>query len=145
MKRVNALLAVSLIAILFANAVFAGDEKPIAALKENTPMQLQATYPVVVTDKLVECRDFYVNGFGFQVVFEASRFVYLVSGGNPSYGIAFMAPDHPSQPPGPEKFNGQGVFLTLQVGADELQLTRADSGRRSAYLMYDDELETDND
>jgi IS30 family transposase len=26
-----------------------------------------------------------------------------------------MAPDHPSQPPGPEAFNGKGMFLTLQV------------------------------
>jgi uncharacterized glyoxalase superfamily protein PhnB len=26
-----------------------------------------------------------------------------------------MAPDHPSRPPGPETFSGDGVLLTLQV------------------------------
>jgi len=30
-----------------------------------------------VTDKLIECRDFYTRWFGFRVVFEATSFVYL--------------------------------------------------------------------
>jgi uncharacterized glyoxalase superfamily protein PhnB len=31
------------------------------------------------------------------------------------HGIAFMSPDHPSRPPGPEAFGGDGLLLTLQV------------------------------
>ena len=34
-------------------------------------MELEASYPVIVTDKLIECRDFYTRWFGFRVVFEA--------------------------------------------------------------------------
>jgi uncharacterized glyoxalase superfamily protein PhnB len=85
--------------------------------KEEDPVQLQSAYPVVVTErtKLADCRDFYVRWFGFQVVFEATWFVYLQAGGDSPYGIAFMADDHPSQPPGPEIFSGKGMFLTLQV------------------------------
>ena len=75
-------------------------------------MRLADTYPVIVTDKLTACRDFYVRRLGFEIAFEASWFVYLSSGTN---GIAFMSTDHPSQPPGPEKFEGRGAFLTLQV------------------------------
>jgi len=41
--------------------------------------------------------------------------VYLASAGDRPHGIAFMAADHPSQPPGPETFTGKGMFLTLQV------------------------------
>jgi hypothetical protein len=37
-------------------------------------MELEASYPVVVTDKLIECRDFYTRWFRFQVAFEATRF-----------------------------------------------------------------------
>jgi hypothetical protein len=52
---------------------------------------------------------------GFQVGFEASWFVYLHSTGDRPRAVAFMAADHPSQPPGPETFSGKGLFLTLQV------------------------------
>lgn len=78
-------------------------------------MNLQSSYSVVVTEKLTECRDFYTGHFAFEVVFEASWFVYLASSDGLA-GVAFMSPDHPSRPPGPEMFTGDGVLLTLQVG-----------------------------
>jgi hypothetical protein len=74
-------------------------------------MELEAAYPIVVTDKLAECRDFYTHWLGFQVVFEATWFAYLKPSDESPHGIAFMSPDHPSQPPGPEVFNGDGVLL----------------------------------
>src|SRR5580765_3374180 len=66
-------------------------------------VNIKDLYSIVVTDKHVECRDFYVRWFGFQVVFEASWFVYLAAAGDHAFGLAFMAPDHPSQPPGPDR------------------------------------------
>ena len=42
------------------------------------------------------------------MVFEATWFVYLRASEESPYGIAFMSPDHPSEPPGPEAFNGDG-------------------------------------
>ena len=75
-------------------------------------MNLETAYPVVVTDRVRDCRDFYVRWFGFEVVFEASWFVYVASG---PHGVAFMAPEHPSQPPGPARFGGDGLLITLQV------------------------------
>ena len=78
-------------------------------------MKLEAAYTVVVTDRLAECREFYTRWLGFQVAFEATWFVYLKPSDDSPYGIAFMSPDHPSQPPGPEAFNGEGILLTLQV------------------------------
>ena len=89
-------------------------------------MELQAAYPVVVTDRMAACRDFYTRVLGFSVAFEATWFVYLISSDGP-HGIAFMAPDHPSRPPGPEAFSGDGVLLTLQVedAAAEFERVRA--------------------
>lgn len=99
-------------------------------------MELQSLYPIVVTDKLTECRDFYVRWLGFEVLFEASWFVYLASG---SYGVAFMSPDHPSQPPGPEAFNGKGMFLTLQVADARAELERLEkAGVPIAYPLHDE-------
>ena len=78
-------------------------------------MKLEAAYPVVVTDRLAECRAFYTRWLGFEVVFEATWFVYLRASQESPHGIAFMSPDHPSEPPGPEAFEGEGILLTLQV------------------------------
>ena len=102
-------------------------------------MHVKDLYTVVVTDKYVECRDFYVRWLGFTVVFEASWFVYLGAQGDHSFGVAFMAPNHPSQPPGPERFSGQGAFLTLQVAdaAAEYERLRL-AGAPIAYSLNDE-------
>ena len=74
-------------------------------------MKLQSSYPIVVTPHLVACRDFYRRWFDLEVVFEASWFVLLRGG---AAELAFMHPDHPSSPPGPESFGGKGMCLEFQ-------------------------------
>src|SRR3989337_2043876 len=102
-------------------------------------MQLESAHPVIVTDELGRCRDFYVKFLGFQAVFESSWFIYLSSLANPVLAIAFMSPDHPSKPPGPEDFNGQGMFFTLEVAdaAAEFE-TMKRSEVRIAYPLRDE-------
>jgi catechol 2,3-dioxygenase-like lactoylglutathione lyase family enzyme len=78
----------------------------------------------VVTERLRECRDFYTGRLGFTVVFEAGWFVLLDGGG---VSVAFMHPVHPSAPPSPGPYDGDGAFLTLQVtdAAAEYEALRA--------------------
>jgi ribosomal protein S18 acetylase RimI-like enzyme/predicted enzyme related to lactoylglutathione lyase len=78
-------------------------------------MQLQDFYPIVVTEHLARCRDFYRRWFDLQVVFEASWFVLLASPAGERASLAFMHPGHPSAPPGPEPFRGEGICLEFQV------------------------------
>ena len=102
-------------------------------------MRLQDLYAVIVTDRHAECRDFYVGWLGFRVVFEASWFVYLAADGVHPFAVAFMAPDHPSRPPGPEAFSGRGMLLTVQVSdaaAEHHRLTAA--GAPIAYALSDE-------
>jgi catechol 2,3-dioxygenase-like lactoylglutathione lyase family enzyme len=87
-------------------------------------MQLQSFYPIVVTELLFDCRDFYRRWFGLEVVFEASWFVLLGSGGGAQATIAFMHPGHPSAPPGPDSFSGKGMCLEFQVGDARLEHER---------------------
>lgn len=68
-------------------------------------------YPIVVTSQLLKCRDFWTRHLGFEVRFENDWFVYLGADGA---SMAFMAPDHPSQPPGPEPFVN-GACMELEV------------------------------
>jgi len=71
-------------------------------------------YPIVVTDKKTESRDFFVSRFGFEIGFDSTWFCWL-SAPDGSASIAFMTPDHPSAPPGPEVFSGLGLCFELQV------------------------------
>lgn len=110
-----------------------------SATAPTTALAVQSAYPVVVTDQLVQCRDFYTRQLGFRVVFEASWFVYLESAGDRPYGIAFMHPDHPSRPPGPEPFGGKGVLVTLQVADAAAEFARlSQAGVAIAYPIKDE-------
>ena len=60
-------------------------------------MRFVDRYPIVVTDQLAACRDFYVRRLGLTVGFEAGWIVYLAADGG-SASIAFMTPDHPPAP-----------------------------------------------
>lgn len=78
-------------------------------------MRLLDSYPVVVTPAHKECVAFYRRWLQAEVLFEASWFALLSLPGEPGARLAFMAPDHPSTPPGAETFTGDGLFLTFQV------------------------------
>ena len=71
-------------------------------------------YPIIVTPKMKACARFYLEHLGFSIVFEASWFTLLHAEGATA-SIAFMTPDHPSAPPGPETYSGKGMCFELQV------------------------------
>jgi catechol 2,3-dioxygenase-like lactoylglutathione lyase family enzyme len=75
-------------------------------------MRFVDRYPIIVTPDLLACRDFWVQRLGFSVVFESSWFILLGADGAT---VAFMSPDHPSSPPGPDVFSGKGMCFELQV------------------------------
>jgi catechol 2,3-dioxygenase-like lactoylglutathione lyase family enzyme len=87
-------------------------------------MELVDSYPVVVTDELRDCRDFYRRWFGFEVGFEANWFVLLAGGGERPATLAFMHTDHPSSPPTPAAFRGDGAFITFQVADADAEYRR---------------------
>jgi catechol 2,3-dioxygenase-like lactoylglutathione lyase family enzyme len=77
-------------------------------------VQFTDRYPIIVTAEKNACRDFWVRHLGFQVGFD-SRWFCWVAAADGSASIAFMTPDHPSAPPGPEAFSGKGMCFELQV------------------------------
>jgi catechol 2,3-dioxygenase-like lactoylglutathione lyase family enzyme len=102
-------------------------------------VEFQDSYPLITTPALAEAREFYTRWFGFEVGFESSWFVLLVSSGERPFSLAFMTPDHPSNPPGPERFDGRGLVLTFQVAdaaAEHARLQRA--GLALHYGLHDE-------
>lgn len=76
---------------------------------------LKTLYPVIITEKLRECGDFYVATFGFVRVFDSDWYVQLLheqSGAE----LAFMLPNLENQPVFlHRKFGGEGVIVSLEV------------------------------
>jgi uncharacterized glyoxalase superfamily protein PhnB len=78
-------------------------------------MKIMDSYPLLTVRDMCASRDFYVKHFGVGVIFEADWVTML---GDPETGkiaIGFMTPDHPTNPPGPEVFDGKGMIVTIQV------------------------------
>src|SRR5258705_3495937 len=110
-------------------------------------MRIIDRYPIIVTPKFRQCRDFWCQHIGLSVLFEASWFV-LLAVGDQSATLAFMSPDHPSAPPGPETFSGTGMCFEIQVedaaaafaefqhsgGAGCLQITHQPLGQRPLWF-----------
>lgn len=91
-------------------------------------MNLLDCYTLTVTPAHRDCAAFYRRWFGFETVFEASWITVLVSSGERPFTMGFMAPDHPSTPPGPATSSGQGMLVTMQVAdaaAEHDRLTAA--------------------
>ena len=100
-------------------------------------MQVLDHYPIVTTARLHECQAFYARHFGFETVFESSWFVLLqrpAGEGQAAISLAFMAPEHPSAPPGPEPFSGLGIILCLQVA--DARVCAAELEASGATLSY---------
>lgn len=80
-------------------------------------MRLLDGYALITVPDLASAKHFYTNILGFSVGFEAAWFLWLTQPltNGAAMSLAFMTPDHPSRPPGPEAFDGRGMILTLQT------------------------------
>jgi catechol 2,3-dioxygenase-like lactoylglutathione lyase family enzyme len=100
-------------------------------------MHFKDRYPIVVTTAKAECREFWSRHLGLDVAFENGWFVYLTAP-DASASIAFMTPDHPSAPPGPEAYTA-GISMELEVEDAEAALAELrGSGLEPDYPLTDE-------
>ena len=98
-------------------------------------MRFNDRYPIIVTARFADCRDFWTRHLGFEVIFENDWFVYLQADGAT---MAFMSPGHPSSPPGPEPYEA-GISMELEVpDADEALAELRSTGREPDYPLTDE-------
>lgn len=102
-------------------------------------MRLNSFYPIIVTEHLFACRDFYCRWFAMEVVFESTWFVLLSGGDGATASLAFMHPSHPSAPPGPETFSGKGMCLEFEVPDAAAEEQRFRDGGAELVLSLRDE------
>lgn len=101
-------------------------------------MRFSDRYPIIVTAEKDAARDFWASRLGFEVAFDSTWFSLLVAEDGTA-SIAFMAPDHPSAPPGPETFDGTGLCFELEVDdAQSVHDTLTERGLPVAYPLTDE-------
>ena len=73
-------------------------------------MNIKRVDTTISTNKLQECRDFYIKHFDFKLVYESDWYVELLS---PSlaFGVSFTLPQRDVS----EFFNGKGMILSFEV------------------------------
>ena len=91
-------------------------------------MHVVDAYPLITVALLKASRDFFVERFGMTVLFEANWVAILSSKPDGSIALGLMSADHPSRPPGPETFDGQGMIITVQVDDAAAAYTRLKAG-----------------
>jgi len=92
-------------------------------------VKIRNVFSLITTDKLFECRDFYVKHFGFVPTFESTIYIQLTvtSDGGGSFDLALMPLDNPFGEISREKFNGKGMFLTIEVDDAEAAHTQLEA------------------
>ncbi len=102
-------------------------------------MKTLDSYPLMTVKDMRASRDFYVKHFGMDVIFEAGWVTMLGNGRSGRIALGLMTPDHPTNPPGPEVFDGKGMIVTVQVAdAAEAHTTLKQNGVHIFYGLHDE-------
>ena len=79
----------------------------------------------VITEKIQESKEFYVELFGFEVIYDSDWFVLLKAGESQ---LGFMVPNHEAQAPIFRKaFQGQGTWIAIDVEDVDAEYERIQS------------------
>jgi predicted enzyme related to lactoylglutathione lyase len=102
-------------------------------------MAALTAYPLITVNNLKTSRNFFLTHFQMGVVFEANWVVMLSNGTDGAICLGLMTADHPSNPPGPEVFEGRGMIMTLQVeNVSEIYARLQQSGVPIVYPLQDE-------
>jgi len=99
-------IIIALLALLMTTSVISQTSPAITTMKLNAG---------IITPLLKETRAFYIRTFQFGVIFE-NEFYVLMHTPDHQAAISFLLPKHASQQPlFQSPFQGQGVYLTIEV------------------------------
>jgi catechol 2,3-dioxygenase-like lactoylglutathione lyase family enzyme len=117
------------------HAILPPDTAHLQAVSEN----VQSMYTVFVSTNIEGTKKFYMQWFGYSIVFESTWFLLLKLPGASQAMLAFIEEDHPSSPPSPKAFSGNGAFLTIDVSdATKVYHAFKNAGADFAYHLKDE-------
>lgn len=84
---------------------------------------LKGTYPVLCSEKIGESREFYVQHFGFNVVFDSDWYVSLRHSERPEFELALLDATHETLPDGYRE-PVAGLLLNFEVSDVDAEYER---------------------
>jgi catechol 2,3-dioxygenase-like lactoylglutathione lyase family enzyme len=99
---------------------------------------INAVFPVLMTDRLAESRDFYAGLLGMRLAFEADWYVQLLSRTTPAAQLGLVASGHESVP-AVFRRPAAGVLVTVEVENVDTVHERAQSRGLPIVLSLRDE------
>lgn len=94
----------------------------------------KSSFPVFIVQNLDAAIAFYLNHFGFDLVFENEWYVHLVS--ESGVQIGFLLPNQPTQPKiFHPSYNGNGVIFSLEV--EDADSAYAEAKQKSRDIVLD--------
>jgi uncharacterized glyoxalase superfamily protein PhnB len=101
-------------------------------------MKITAHFPITITEKLTECKEFYIEYFDFSVVFEADWYIHLV---HPSgVQVAVMKPNVSNQPAFLHtQYSGEGIVYSFEVADATAEFERLKQTDIKIFLPLKDE------
>lgn len=104
-----------------------------------TNMKLQKLFPITITEKIIEFRDFYTKVFNFDVVFEAEWYIHMRHESGTE--LAVMLPNLENQPSIIHKwYTGEGVIYSFEVDDAKKEYDRIkDIGVDICFDLRDEE------
>ena len=102
-------------------------------------METKRLFPISITYRLKESKEFYIKFFSFEVVFEEDWYIQLRN--KSGIEIAFMLPDLQNQPDFlHEAYSGKGVVLSFEVDDATAEYEKfKDLGASFIYNLKDEE------
>lgn len=96
-------------------------------------MKANKISPCIVTDKVVESKEFYIKHLGAEVTFDCGWYVNLKLG-NEGSTFQFMASQNPEQP----KYSGAGVTYNFEVEDVDQEHERLTGEGLTSVMPLDD-------
>lgn len=102
-------------------------------------MTMKKMFPLTITDKISECKDFYERFFSFEAVFEAEWYIQLRN--KEGVELALMLPNQQNQPEFLHAaYSGNGLVYSFEVDSAEAEYERLKSmGADFAYELKEEE------
>ncbi len=100
--------------------------------------QITKQYPVIITEKIIECKNFYEKHFGFKSVFEEDWYIQIINDKGIEFG--FMKPNLDNQPNFlHQDFSGKGLLITIEVEGAKSLFDKLKESSVDILLKYTEE------
>jgi uncharacterized glyoxalase superfamily protein PhnB len=97
-------------------------------------MKIKRVDSTISTNKMQESKEFYMQHFGYKLVYESDWYIELIARDLPANGISFTLPQREEG----EFFNGKGLVISFEVDDVDAEYSRLEAEGLHIYQELQD-------